>query len=186
VTRGKAGIGFWFSMAGKAAIVLMLTGGSGTIFGAHGLVDDSRLVRVVLANAPVSDAAFDLALRSLQTALRERRWEVQTSTGECSLRKCIFIAGSGQFKNDRAVASQSFKIEPIAIGLKISSAGIGLIYALFRLADEVRQEGLNWALHKDETPAFPERVFSYEGTLLDLPDEGYYFRHAPFVNELLV
>lgn len=131
--------------------------------------------------APSDDAALELALRELGLALKARGVELVRSAPDAARR--IILQGSGAFRNDREAASQAFTINPVADGLRVSSPGIGLVHGVFRLAESIRLHGLNWGLRLNQSPAFAERIFSYQGTLFDLPDEGYYFRDAPYVNE---
>lgn len=147
---------------------------------------NARPVQVVLQNVPMEDAAVKLALDALESALRARGWRADIGEQPNPGSRRIIITGTGGFQNDRTASSQSFKIEPSPEGLQVSSPGIGLVYGIFRLAEFIRRDGLAWSLHREETPAFAERIFSYEGTLLDLPDEGYYFRQPPWVNEPLL
>jgi len=147
---------------------------------------NARQVHVVLQGVPTSDTAVKLALDALTSALRARGWQAVLGEQENPGAHGILIKGTGTFQKDRAAQSQSFRIEPTPNGLQVSSPGIGLVYGIFRLAECVQRDGLTWSLRREETPAFPERIFSYEGTLLDLPDEGYYFRQPPYVNEPLL
>jgi hypothetical protein len=143
-------------------------------------------IRLVLDNAPGQDAALRVALEELRVALEARGYkaEVTESTNAGSSR--IILKGSGDFRDDRETRNQSFAIEPIPGGLQVSSPGIGLVYGIFKLAEQIRCDGLDWSLRRKDTPAFGERIFSYQGTLFGLPDEGYYFRHPPYVNESLL
>ncbi|MBZ5545115.1 MAG: hypothetical protein LAO07_15775 [Acidobacteriia bacterium] len=146
----------------------------------------SKSVQLVLAQVPSDDAALHLATEDLESALRSRGLDVVVSRSCESGGRCIVLKGTGQFHDDREVASQSFAIEPVAKGLQISSPGIGLVYGIFKLAEAIRRDGVDWDLKRSETPAFAERIFSYQGTLFSLPDEGYYSRHTPYVNEPLL
>ena len=123
---------------------------------------------------------------ALRNALTERGWQVVTSGDADSCTHCIQVSGAGEFHNDRKIDNQGFTIEPTPNGLEVSSPGVGLVYGLFELADCIRRDGVDWSLRRKDTPAFEERIFSYQGTLLDLPDEGFYFRQPPFVNEALL
>lgn len=143
-------------------------------------------LRIQMERVPTQDSALRLAVQDLKLALRARGVEAEEAGGGPSESRRIVLEGEGQFENDRQQASQAYAIAPVGGGLKVSSSGIGLVYGVFRLAETIRREGLDWNLHLAEKPAFPERIFSYQGTIFDLPDEGYYFRDAPYVNEPLL
>lgn len=124
--------------------------------------------------------------KGCSACLEVRGFRVLIAGDSGSEEREIVLKGSGAFQNDREVASQSFTIQPTPRGIEVSSPGIGLVYGTFKLAEAIQREGLNWNLNISETPAFPERIFSYQGILFSLPDEGYYFRHSPYVNEPLL
>ncbi|MGD0921106.1 MAG: hypothetical protein ABSA70_04990 [Terriglobia bacterium] len=146
----------------------------------------ARQIRLVFDQVPTEDAAFRLAVEDLQRAVEARGFRVLFS-GQCEVNApCVVVKGRGKFQNDREVANQGFTIEPIRNGLQLSSSGIGLVYGAFRLAEAIRRDGVDWNLRRSETPAFGERIFSYQGTVFGLPDEGYYFRHPPYVNAPLL
>ncbi|MCC6856992.1 MAG: hypothetical protein IT158_00450 [Bryobacterales bacterium] len=141
-------------------------------------------VRLVGEGAPVRDAGLGLALEELRAALRQRGFvllEGQTGPG-----RRIVLRGTGAFRQSDTAEAQSFRIAPEGEGLAVSSTGVGLVYGVYRLADIVRRDGLDWQLRVSESPAFAERMFSYEGTLWNLPDEGFYFRDPPYVNAMVV
>lgn len=140
-------------------------------------------VRVVLERVPAQDEALALAVEDLHAALREQGLEVGGAEGTG---RAIVLRGNGVFARDDTAEAQSFRIAPQTGGLVISSPGVGLVYGALRLADRIRREGLDWRFQLSERPAFAERMFSYEGTLWSLPDEGYYFRDPPYVNVPLV
>lgn len=146
----------------------------------------SRRIQLVFDQVPTEDAALRLAVEDLKQAIEARGFELSApAQAEADIRR-IVLKGNGTFHEDREAANQSFVVEPILRGLQVSSPGIGLVYGVFRLAEAIHRDGLNWSLRLAETPAFRERIFSYQGTLFGLPDEGYYFRHAPYVNEPLL
>ena len=145
-----------------------------------------RTVSIVLDNAPIQDPALKLALEDLKLALKARGLSADVSKAVPSGGQSIVMKSSGEFRDDRANSSQGFAIEPISDGLQVSSPGIGLVSGVFKLAEAIRRDGVDWKLRRTETPAFGERIFSYQGVLFDLPDEGYYFRHEPYVNEPLL
>jgi hypothetical protein len=146
----------------------------------------AKSIQIVVARAPADDAALRLATQDLQEALRSKGLDVAVSPSCEPGARCIVLRGAGEFRKDRDVASQSFAIEPIARGLQISSPGVGLVFGTFKLAEAIRRDGVDWTLQRSESPAFAERIFSYQGTLFSLPDEGYYSRHEPYVNAPLL
>jgi hypothetical protein len=172
---------------GLALIVMYVTGSSGWSAGVSSPQQDNpRQVKVVFRKIPAGDTAFRLGMEALQDALKQQGWQVVTSGDAMSGTHSIRVSGTGEFHNDRLAQNQAFAIEPIPEGLEVTSPGIGLVYGLFLLAECIRRDGLDWSMRRKETPAFAERIFSYQGTLLDLPDEGLYFRQPPFVNEALL
>lgn len=128
---------------------------------------------VVVEQAPTDDAALNLAVEDLRQALAPHGGKV-------------ILRGAGQFKAYETAQSQAFEIAPEGGGLVVRSSGVGLVHGAFRLAESIRRDGFNPALRLAETPAFAERMFSYEGTVLGLPDEGYYFRDRPYANPFTI
>ena len=59
-------------------------------------------------------------------------------------------------------------------------------YGLFRLAERVRLGQDLWRTEGEHSPAFPLRIFSEQGGLLDIPDIGYYSDETPYVNETIL
>lgn len=143
-------------------------------------------VPIVLEGVPENDEALRVALDELHRALSVRHLYAARARNERDCSHCIVVKGQGALSDGQSLRGQSFDISPTDRGLEISSPGVGVVYGLFQLAEEIRRQGLNWQLHQSQIPAFRERIFSYEGTLLDLPDEGYYFRQPPYVNEPLL
>lgn len=145
-----------------------------------------RTVSIVLDNAPRHDPALQLALADLKLALKTRSSSGDFSDDVPSKGRRIVLKGIGEFRDDREISSQGFEIAPIPNGLLVSSAGVGLVSGVFKLAEAIRRDGVDWNLRRSGSPAFGERVFSYQGVLFNLPDEGYYSRHEPYVNEPLL
>ncbi len=145
-----------------------------------------RTIPIVLENAPRQDPALRLALEDLKQALEEHGMKAGISKAVPSDGPRIVLKASGEFRDDREISSQGFAIEPIPNGLQLISPGVGLVHGVFKLAEAIRRDGVDWNLRRTESPAFGERIFSYQGVLFDLPDEGYYFRHPPYVNEPLL
>lgn len=58
----------------------------------------------------------------------------------------------------------------------------GRMYGVFKLAERVRLGGQLNRMNLRMNPAFPLRMFSEQGQLLDLPDRNYYSDQYPYVN----
>ncbi len=128
---------------------------------------------VTVEHATADDAALQLAVSELTRAL--------PASGAH-----VVLRGSGAFLVGDTAENQGFEILPENGRLVVQSKGAGLIYGAFRLAEMIRRDGFNPRLRLREQPAFAERMFSYEGTVLNLPDEGYYFRNRPYVNPFTI
>ncbi len=59
----------------------------------------------------------------------------------------------------------------------------GLMYGTFGLAEYIRLGKDPYQIKLESSPAFPLRMYSEEGQLLDLPDLNYYSDKSPYVNE---
>ncbi len=141
---------------------------------------------IVLDRAPGQDVALKLALDDLRQALEARRLKAETAEALPRNGQRIVLRGNGEFRDDQEVSSQAFEIAPTTNGLLLSSKGVGLVHGAFKLAEAIRRDGIDWKMRRTERPAFAERIFSYQGILFNLPDEGYYYRHEPYVNERLL
>lgn len=130
---------------------------------------------VVIGNGLAGDLALELAAAELRAALARTE----------AAGKRILLDVRGPLEN-RAVEHQAYVIEPDSRGLRITSSGAGGIYGAYRLAEMIRSDGVSWDLRVSAEPAFAERMFSYEGTVFSLPDEGYYFRDPPYVNHIVL
>jgi hypothetical protein len=86
------------------------------------------------------------------------------------------------FQSSLDPARQAYTLRFANHEAHVQSSGIGLAYGLFRLAELIRSGQAASPFTLTERPAFPERMFSYQGILLDLPDEAYYSRRSPYVN----
>ncbi len=170
------------SLIGKAVTFLLLACSWLTPF-ALGQKESSHSVPVILQSVPTEDLALRLGIEELGRALALRGYRLEIGQTASPGSKSILLCGIGTFQRDRNPASQSFIVSPEPKGLRVFSEGVGLVYGVFCLAEDIRLNGLNWELRLSETPAFPQRFFSYQGVVFGLPDEGYYFRSAPFVNQ---
>lgn len=85
---------------------------------------------------------------------------------------------------------EAYAIKPLPFsgrrGSIILGGERGRAYALHKLAERIRLGKSLWQVDVDATPAFPIRIFSEEGQLLDIPDRGYYLDRPPYVNEPLL
>jgi alpha-glucuronidase len=63
--------------------------------------------------------------------------------------------------------------------LVVEGSARGMMYGLFKLAETIRLQQDPWQVQLTASPAFPLRIFSEEGQLLDLPDIGYYSDTTP-------
>ncbi len=123
----------------------------------------------------------------MQLAITALRSAVAVKTSADTPRNLrILLKGQDSFENDLKAERQAFRISQDDSGLRIESPGVGLAYGAFRLAESIRSRGFDFRLQLEQTPAFAERMFSYQGVLLDFPDEGYYFRDTPHVNRLVL
>lgn len=124
-------------------------------------------LHIEVRGAPPDDAALRMAVDELRMAL-----DAAGGRGRVLLRGRDRLTADGQ----------EFAIQPSGDGLEVSSPGIGLVHGTLRLAETVRLNGWDERVRLKGAPAFRDRMFSYQGVRLNLPDESYYGRNKPFVN----
>ena len=169
------------SLIGRAVVRFLLVCFWSTLF-ALGQSEMPHSVPLILHSVPSGDLALRLGIEELKRSLALRGFQFATGAATPTGLKHVALYGKGDFEKDRDPASQSYAIKPEPNGVGIYSSGVGLVYGVYRLAEEIRHDKFNWDLNASETPVFPQRIFSYQGVVFGLPDEGYYFRSAPFVN----
>ena len=142
------------------------------------------------------DAGISLAVDDLADALRSLPEMVTVSflqTGEPLPRTNLILVGDDIIMkpgNLEPLHPDAYRILPQALQgsriLRVEGDVRGLMYGLFKLTERVRLGDTIWETYIERSPAFPLRMFSEEGQLLDIPDFGYYSDSPPYVNETLL
>jgi alpha-glucuronidase len=154
-------------------------------------------VSVVVANAKQHDAGVALAIGDLTAALKAASPEVSVAyvvvyrkpdaplpEGDVILVGSAYQPSGKRWKPDRP---EGFRIQPLELSgrraLTVEGDQRGLMYGVFKLAERIRLGEELWQIKIESAPAFPMRMYSEEGQLLDIPDVGYYSDEPPYVDE---
>ena len=151
---------------------------------------------VVMPAARQGDAGYTLACDALVAALRDGGRDALAAwlapDGALPAGDVIAV---GRRKGIAAAAwrppkPEAFRIVPLSLpgrrALLVEGDERGTMHGLFRLAERVRLGDDPWKVKMESSPAFPLRIFSEEGQLLDIPDVGYYSDTPPYVNEAIL
>ncbi len=139
------------------------------------------------------DAGISLAVRDLTSALMATGKDVTThevnadKTSPAGDRIVLRLTDEIATNENGEKSNERFVIEPQQTAgerlVAIQGQRRGLMYGTFKLAERVRLGDDPWQVKLDSTPAFPLRIFSEQGQLLDIPDKSYYADESPYVNE---
>jgi alpha-glucuronidase len=83
--------------------------------------------------------------------------------------------------------ADGFRIQPLELprrrAITVEGDQRGKMYGLLKLAERVRLGEDLWQVRMESLPAFPLRIFSEEGQLLDMPSMDYHSSQPPYVDE---
>lgn len=143
---------------------------------------------IVIPSEKRGQAGLALAADDLREALGQAAIVYADPSQDLPRAPTIFLGRCRQ-----AEASPGPPLKPE--GFRIRDAGLqerkavviegderGVMYGTFKLAERIRLGDDPWSLELESTPAFPMRMFSEEGQLLDLPDRNYYCDEPPYVD----
>ena len=81
---------------------------------------------------------------------------------------------------------ESYRIKPKKIKgrnvLEVGGGERGLMYGIFKLAEEIRLKKQIWNIDLEKSPGFSRRMYAEEGQLLNFPSVGYHLFQPPWVN----
>jgi len=153
-------------------------------------------IAIVAPQARQHDAGYVLACEALGDALRFRggKASVVWRGRDASLRPGdVIVVGRPKEASEPAwlpSKPEGYRIAPVQLAgrraLIVEGDERGTMYGLFKLAERIRLGDDVWKIETTSCPAFPIRIFSEEGQLLDIPDRGYYTDEPPYVNEKLL
>ncbi|MCD4726721.1 MAG: hypothetical protein K8R46_03605, partial [Pirellulales bacterium] len=146
-------------------------------------------VTIVVPRVKQNDAGLTLAVNDLRQALSDAKVAYRQDDGELPVGDLILL-GNGLRDAETARAplpAEGFHIRPVELGgrraIVVAGNQRGLMYGVFKLAERIRLGEELWQIEIKSAPAFPMRMFSEEGQLLDIPDIGYYSDEPPYVDE---
>jgi alpha-glucuronidase len=151
-------------------------------------------VSIVVAKAKQNDAGVALAVEDLTAALEAGSYKVSVvyrgPDAPLPPESDMILVGTApdvsaeSWKPDKP---EGFRIRPLELSgrrvLAVEGDERGLIYGVFKLAERVRLGEPLWQVNIESMPAFPLRIFSEEGQLLNIPDRAYYSDKPPYVDE---
>lgn len=132
----------------------------------------------------MDDAGYALGVKDLSSALSSFNSVVKivctSKSDSLSSENRIVIS------NVNVALGDSYKIRAKKISgsnsLEIEGGERGLMYGIFKLAEEVRLEKKLWSIDIEKSPEFSRRMYAEEGQLLNLPSVGYHLFKPPWVN----
>lgn len=146
----------------------------------------SAEVTVVVPAAKQGDAGLALAVEDLRQALGGAKLLVRSAEASLPDADAVLLepAQAGE------LAAEAYRIRPASSAnhraVTVTGDERGLIYGTCKLAERVRLGADPMTVSLDLRPAFPLRMFSEQGQLLDLPDRNYYAEEPPYVNEAML
>lgn len=132
----------------------------------------------------MDDVGYALAVKDLSSALSSFN----------SVVKIVYTSKSDSLSSENRIVisnvnvalGDSYKIRAKKISgsnsLEIEGGERGLMYGIFKLAEEVRLEKKLWSIAIEKSPEFSLRVYAEERQLLNLPSVGYHLFKPPWVN----
>jgi len=156
-----------------------------------GCSQKNQNITVVMPSKYESDAGYNLALKELRLALENNNYLLTTSyvSPGNSLPKGNKII-VGNFEADSA-RRKPFKNEAYRIFrvnnrkenvLQIEGDAKGLMYGMFKIAEELKLNKNLRDISLEMAPDFPLRMYTEVGQLFDLPSIGYHLFESPWVN----
>jgi hypothetical protein len=132
----------------------------------------------------VNDAGYALAINELTLALKSFHYIVKmdsvSQSDSNANENTIVIGGVNK------ALGESYKIKPGKIkgknSLEIQGGERGLMYGIFKLAEEIRLKKSIWNMDMEKSPEFSRRIYAEEGQLLNFPSVGYHLFKSPWVN----
>jgi len=153
-------------------------------------------VTIVVPKAQKNDAGYTLACEHMVSTLESKQYDVLVTW---CLPKAPLPSGDvilvGHLQQIPGAAwlpakPEGFRIMPVSLpgrrALLVEGDERGTMYGLFKLAERIRLGDDLWQIKMELAPAFPQRIYSELGQLLDIPDIGYYSDKPPYVNEKIM
>ena len=143
----------------------------------------SNIINLSIPETVLSDEGYSLAIEDLKLALIASGFKIELNG----------LSDRGiQKENNIVIANvnnkmdESFKIvydkgEKNKC-LRVEGGSNGLMYGIFKLAEEIRLGKNLWDIKLEMSPEFPRRMYTELGQLYDLPSGGYHLLKSPWVN----
>lgn len=148
----------------------------------HSVFADDNKIALRIPKEVLDDIGYSQAIKDLESALKS-----------CGFGIITFGLSENLQEGDRIIINsvtdslgESYSIKPVNIPkgrtLMVSGGKRGLMYGIYKLAEEIRIGKDLWDISLDMSPAFSRRIYAEEGQLLDLPSVGYHLFKPPWVN----
>ena len=157
---------------------------------------EENRVTIVVPETRKTDEGYKLACEYMTHALQTKDLNVSLVWLAPDLplpQGDLIVVGSRKKMTDepwQPEKSEEYRIAPVSLRgrkvLMIEGDECGMMYGMFKLAERIRIDTDFWQVEINQAPAFPLRMFSELGQLLDIPDRGYYIDKPPFVNEQIL
>ncbi|MBE9510825.1 MAG: hypothetical protein IMY71_08105 [Bacteroidetes bacterium] len=154
---------------------------------------EENMVTIVAPEARKADEGYKLACEYVTHSLQSKDISVSLVwlAPDLTLPEGnLILMGSREDLSDESwqpEKPEEYRISPVNLngrkGLMVEGDERGTMFGMFKLAERIRIDSSFWQVEVNQTPAFPLRIFSEEGQLLDIPDRGYYSDNPPYVNE---
>ncbi len=142
----------------------------------------TKELALIIPETVIADEGYSLALKNLKTALISMGFSIKSYGLSDKLPDEDKII----IRDVRHAMGESYKIvsKKSSNGktLEIAGGDRGLMYGIFKLAEEIHISKKLWNISMKMSPEFSRRIYSEEGQLLDLPSVGYHLFKPPWVN----
>lgn len=149
-------------------------------------------VSIVIPYQYETDAGYNLALAELRMVLKKNNYQAKIqylekgSTLPKGNRIIVGDIGTERGTGEDPMKDEAYKIHQIESmkgkALKIDGDTRGLMYGIFKLAEQLQLGKNLWDISLEMSPDFPRRMYAELGQLYDLPSGGYHLFEAPWVN----
>ncbi len=152
---------------------------------------DGSSVKIIVPSTLKNDQGINMAIDDLSKSLNTDN-VVFVDNGKVPRKGDLIILGGAAADVAaspwKAPDNESYRIMPSGdqhrrVVVIQAESNRGLMYGALKLAEQIKLGKNPYNVNMENSPAFPLRMYSEEGQILDLPDLNYYSDTPPYVNE---